>query len=54
VRGQLGSTPGLAEVTSAKKAIQVKTPYRTAAVVVAIEHRKYTSLISPLLQLRNR
>jgi len=38
---------GRAAVVPGNKAIKVQTPYRTTDVVVAIEHRKYSSFISP-------
>ena len=41
---------GAANVHPGTKAIQVDTPYRSADVIVAIEHRKYSRYISVLAQ----
>jgi hypothetical protein len=42
---------GNGRVHPGNKAIQVDTPYRSADVIVAIEHRKYSRYISALNQL---
>jgi len=42
---------GYADVRPGKKAIQVRTPYRTADVVVAVEFQKYQSLLTAVFHV---